>query len=105
MTIQQLLQAINECNNGQLHFNLGNYRSFLINKRWYPLRATVNRAREINGETELTTDRALLELCNILHYTRIEEVSFENNQPVVINPNETIEEIGKIATILKSLTD
>jgi len=105
MTIQQILQAINECNNGLLDFNLGNNRSFLFNKNWYPLRATVNRARELNGETELTTDRALFELCTILHYTRIDEVSFVNNLPIVINPTETMEEIKKIATILKSLTD
>ena len=41
MIIQDLLQAINECNNGQLVFNLGNSRSFLHNKKWYPLRATI----------------------------------------------------------------
>lgn len=105
MTIEQILQAINECNNGQLNFNLGSNRSFLFNKRWYPVRSTINRAREINGEAELTTDRAQIELCTILHYTRIDEVRFSNNRPVLINQVETIDEIKKISIILTSLTD
>ncbi len=105
MTIHQILQAINECDNGQIDFNLGNNRSFLFNKNWYPLRATVNRAKELNGEPELTTDRALFELCTILHYTRIDEVNFINNFPVAITQLEAMAEIRKIASILKSLTD
>lgn len=47
MNKQNLMQAINECNNGQLSFNLGNNRSFVYKKKWYPLRASINRAREI----------------------------------------------------------
>ena len=51
MTIVELLQSIAECNIGQLNFKLGQNRfSFLYAKHWYPLRATVNRARELNNE-------------------------------------------------------
>lgn len=105
MNIQDLLQAINECNNGQLVFNLGNSRSFLHNKKWYPLRATINRARAINHEPELTTDRALLELCLTLDYIRIGEIDFINYLPVSINQSEIINEVQKIAHILKGLTE
>lgn len=104
MTLQQLQLAINECDNGLLVFNLGNNRSFLYNKKWYPLRAIVNRARAINGENEATTDRALLNLCIVLDYIRIDEVSFVNNLPVEINQDEVMIELKNVVTILKSLT-
>ena len=105
MTLAQLHIAINECDNGLLIFNLGINRSFLYNKKWYPLRAIVNRARAINGEGEATTDRALLNLCIVLDYIRIDEVSFLNNLPVVINQDDVMIELKNVATILKSLTD
>ena len=103
--MQNLLQAINECNNGQLVFNLGNSRSFLHNKKWYPLRATINRSRAVNDEPELTSDRALVELCHTLDYIRIEEIDFTNNLPVSLNQSDIINEVQKISIILKSLTE
>ena len=57
MNIQDLLQAINECNNGQLVFNLGNSRSFLHNKKWYPLRLD-------------DTNRTIVERANLLTITK-----------------------------------
>ena len=82
MTYEQLLEAINECNKGLLNFNLGHTRAFLFHKRWYPLRAIVNRAKEQNGENSLTTDRAQVELSFVLDYFRIENINFENNFPL-----------------------
>jgi hypothetical protein len=105
MNKQNLMQAINECNNGQLSFNLGNNRSFLFKKKWYPLRATINRAREINQESELTTDRALLELCITFDYVKIGEINFTNNLPVAINQNEILNEVKLIAGILNGLSE
>jgi hypothetical protein len=105
MNLQNLLHAINECDHGELVFNLGNNRSFLYQKKWYPLRATINRARGLNSENELTTDRALLELSTILDYIRIGEIMFKSYLPVSINHAETIIEIKKIANILNSLAD
>jgi hypothetical protein len=105
MTKQNLIQAINECNNGQLSFNMGNNRSFLFDKNWYPLRATINRAREINHETELTTDRALLELCMTFDYIKIGEVYFINCFPVAINQTEILNEVKCIADILRQLSE
>ena len=104
MTQNELMIAIEDCNNGHLNFNLGYNRAFLFSKRWYPLRATVNHARSIIHETELTTDRALLELVLVLPYTRISEIEFVNNFPVELNQNELFEEVKKIAAILNSLT-
>jgi hypothetical protein len=105
MTLADLQQAINECNNGLLVFNLGNNRSFLYNKKWYPLRALVNRARALNGENEVTTDRALLNLSITLDYVRIDEVSFLNNLPVDLNQDEVMIELNNVVSILKSLTE
>jgi hypothetical protein len=49
MNLIELEQSIEECNNGQLNFNLGRNRfAFLYKKKWYPLRATVNRAKELS---------------------------------------------------------
>jgi hypothetical protein len=104
MNKQNLMQAINECNNGQLPFNLGNNRSFLFNKKWYPLRATINRARAINHEGELTTDRALLALCTILDYIKIGEVDFTTYIPIEINQSEIINEVKLISDLLKGLS-
>jgi hypothetical protein len=105
MELQNLLKAINDCNNGNLPFNLGNHRSFLFNKRWYPLRATINNARAQCEESELTTDRALLELCLIMDYVKIGEIDFRNNLPVSINQAEVLKEVSKITDILKGLAE
>ncbi len=105
MELQNLLKAINDCNNGNLPFNSGNNRSFLFNKRWYPLRATINSARAQCQESELTTDRALLELCLTMDYVKIGEVDFKNNLPVSINQAEALKEVSKITDILKGLAE
>jgi nitric oxide synthase oxygenase domain/subunit len=84
---------------------LGNNRAFLFDRKWYPLRTTVNRAKTLSKETELTTDRALFELNSILHYIRIDEVSFVNHLPAEIDSGETLEGVRKLAAILKSLIE
>lgn len=104
MTRNELIIAIEDCNNGHLNFNLGIKLAFLFSKKWYPLRATVNHARSIIHETELTTDRALLNLALILPYTRIAEIKFINNFPIELNQNELFEEVKKISIILNNLT-
>ena len=69
------------------------------------MRAAINRVRAINHEPELTTDRTLLELCLELDYIRIGEIDFINCLPVSINQSEIINEVQKIAYILKGLTE
>jgi hypothetical protein len=103
MIKQQLILAIKECDQGLLVFNNGSHRSFLYQNKWYPLRATVNRARQINGEDELTTDRALLQLALTLDYISIDEVVFEGNFPIIISQSEKLSEIKKITSILNDL--
>lgn len=104
MTKQELILAIEECDKGLFVFNNGSHRSFLYQNNWYPLRATVNRARQIAGEDELTTDRALWQLSQILDYIRIDEVVFEGNFPIVISQYEKMAEIKKVSSILNDLT-
>jgi len=106
MTIAELIQSITECNNGQLDFNLGQNRfAFLYEKNWYPLRATVNRARELSNEgANLTKNEALVELVRILPYTRVDEIEFVNNFPVEISHVERLEEVHRISIILQQLT-
>ena len=106
MNLTELEKAITECNNGNLNFNLrSNLIAFLYKKKWYPLRATVNRAIVINNKTiELTTHNALLELVILLPYTRVKKIEFLNNFPVEINSDDTLEEVNKISIILQQLT-
>ena len=89
-----------------MNFNLrSNLIAFLYKKKWYPLRATVNRAIVKNNETvELTTHNALLELVILLPYTRVEKIEFLNNFPVKINSDDTLVEVNKISIILQQLT-
>ena len=106
MILTDLEKAITECNNGNLNFNLRlNLIAFLYKKKWYPLRAIVNRAIEKNTETvELTTHNALLELVLLLPYTRVDKIEFLNHFPVEINSDDTLEEVNKISIILQQLT-
>jgi hypothetical protein len=104
MTEQDLNKAIEECDNGLLIFNLGSHRSFLFKNKWYPLRAVVNRAMQISGKNELTTDRALLLLSQVCHYTRIDKVVFREYSPVLLDNSQKMAELKKISSILSDLT-
>lgn len=105
MTVQHLIQVIRECDNGQLQFNLGNPESFLFEKKWYPLRATLRRAAEIAGDPEITTTQgALDELVTLGLWTRVKKVSFQFRRPVEINQNELFGEIKALSEILIGLT-
>lgn len=104
MTLHHLLQAIQECDNGQFAFNTGEIRAFLFGKKWYPLRATINRAREIANETsDLTTDRALVELVYLNKWTRVSDVLFQNQTPLSIDTNEELKEAKQLSATLNSL--
>ena len=105
MTLQHFIQAIQECDNGQLQFNLGNPESFLFEKKWYPLRATLRRAAENAGDPEITTTQgALDELVSLGLWTRVKKISFHLRRPVDINQNELIEEVKALSGKLFRLT-
>jgi len=106
MTKDELVMAIDECNNGQLNFNLGSERfSFLYGAGWYPLRATVNRAREISNEScNLTKDQAMAELIKILPYIRVSEIEFMEVAPVKLKNQEIIHEINILIDMIKNVT-
>lgn len=105
MTINHLLQAIDDCNNGHLVFNLGNVRAFLHGKRWYPLRATINRGAEhANENSDLTTDRALVALVYLGVWTRVKDINFENQLPAEAQPDEISEETRRLSKILYQIT-
>lgn len=104
MTIQDLNQAITECDGGLLVFNLGEARAFLFKNKWYPLRAAVNRACEIAGqEHDLTTDRALVKLAFLGLWTRIQKINFQNQLPVEIAIHEKLNEIKKLADAITGI--
>jgi hypothetical protein len=105
MTIENLINAINECDGGYLTFNLGTVRAFLYKKKWYPLRATINRALELANElSDLTTDRALVKLVHLGLWSRIKDVNFEFQLPVAANLNELNQEIRSLSEILYNTT-
>lgn len=106
MELADLLNAIQICDNGELNFNQGDSRAFLYGRKWYPLRAVVNSAANQAGENhDLTTDQALVELVYLVPYTRIKEVTFNNEFPVQIDEHETIGEIAFIKNVLGKLVD
>src|SRR5688572_26934882 len=106
MTVIHLNQAIQECNDGQLDFNLGEVRSFLYEKKWYPLRATINRAATLaNENNDLTTDRALVQLVYLNLWTRVSDINFQTPFPLEINNNEFLEETKKLSKILFAITN
>lgn len=103
MTILNLIESIQECDNGQVLFNLGKMRSFLYKNNWYPLRAIINHASNLAGEnSDLTTDQALVKLVGLGFWTRVENIDYTNNFPVVCN--ETVNEINKLINVLYYLS-
>lgn len=106
MTLQHLTQAIQDCNNGNLDFNLGEVRAFLFENKWFPLRATINRAAEYSHENnDLTTDRALVQLVYLGMWTRIKDAIFLNQLPIALNDNEKLIESNKLSQTLLDLTN
>jgi hypothetical protein len=98
-----IIQAIAECNHGNVPFNLGEIRAFLYGKNWYPLRAVVNYAKDLAGEEELTTDRALVEFVYLGFNLRVKDVNFINAFPVQLNEPEIISEAHKLTKTLERL--
>ncbi len=103
MNRHHLQQAIHDCNNGVVPFNMGLSRAFLYGNKWYPLRGVVNYAQQLAGEEELTTDRALVAYVYLGYYARISDVNFENNFPVILNSNEKMAEAHSISEMLEML--
>lgn len=104
MTLAHLIQATENFNNQVVEFNHGDRLAFLFQKRWYPIYAVVNHAKELAGEpTDLTTNEALLELAKLHHYIRVEIVYFDNNDLPTIGNNECMSELRLILPIANSL--
>jgi hypothetical protein len=100
------MQAIQECDNGQLQFNLGIVRAFLYGKKWYPLRATLNRAAtHANEPDNLTTDRALVQLVYLDVWTRVTDINFQTHLPVLGDVVCLNEEIKKLSRVLFLITN
>ena len=100
MNLQDLLQAIDECDNRLLTFNRGYTTSFLYKNKWYPVKATVERV--IGG---CNTSQATVELTKTLDYVRIKSVNFTTNLPVTLNDTDIKEEAKKITKILNELLE
>ncbi|KIA99452.1 hypothetical protein OA93_04610 [Flavobacterium sp. KMS] len=105
MTIANLNSAMEICNQGLLEFNKGNaVRAFFYKGKWYPLRATVNKAKMEAGENELITDRALVELAYLLPYIKIEDKAFIDNFPIKIDDENRFQEINYLSDLISKLT-
>lgn len=105
MTLDHLRTAMENADLGNLNFNMGINRSFRYGKKWYPLRATVNNAMGIAGlPNDLTTDRCLLVLIELLGLVRIDEIEFNDMTSVGILPQEIIEEAKLLAEDLQRIT-
>lgn len=105
MTIANLNSAMQICNQGLLEFNNGNaVRAFFYKRKWYPLRATVNKAKMEAGENELTTDRALVELAYLLPYIKVEDKEFNDNLPIEIDNENRFQEINHLSDLISKLT-
>lgn len=100
-----VIQAITECNNGNVPFNLGENRAFLYGRRWYPLRGVINYAKQLAGEDELTTDRALVEYVYLGFYLRVQDVNFNTAFPVPLNDQGIIAEAHKLSKTLERLVE
>lgn len=98
-----LLEAIEQCTNGNVPFNLGRSRAFLYGNHWYPLRAVINYARQLAGEGELTTDRALVLLAYLGNNLRVQDINFNNTFPVKLTAAQIIAEANKLAQTLQRL--
>jgi len=104
MTLDHLMQAIQDCNQGLLDFNLGNSRSFLWGKSWYPLRATINAAATYAHErNDLTTHSALNEIVGLGIWTRIAEIQYHFSFPVPLRDLSIHEEAMELSKIIITL--
>ncbi len=105
MTIENLIQSIQDCDNGNVVFNLRRTRSFLYKNKWYPLRAIINYASHLEGgNSDLTTDQAIVRLVGLGFWTRIENIDYTNNFPVLCNENNIVNEIKKLINVLYNLS-
>ena len=105
MTFENLLEAIEDCNNGLIGFNNGEARAFLYDKNWYPLYAVMNKGFEIALEPAEVSDRSTVKLTYLLPYTRIKErVLFNANLPVPLNNTEVLEEYRLLTNRMQELT-
>ncbi|MBA4853808.1 hypothetical protein [Emticicia sp. BO119] len=105
MTIEHLQKAIEVCNEGNVKFNTGITRSFLYEKKWYPLRAVINYAAFLAKEkSNLTTDQALVKLTNLQVWTKIKSVYFSNAFPVILSQIELIKEVNYLSKKIDALT-
>lgn len=105
MELQHLLQAIDDCENGQVEFNnRTDLHCFLYKKTWYPARAVVNHASQIaNENNEFNRDGAVMELHKLLSFVRIETINVQNNQLVEISNEDKKNAIKGLADLIKSL--
>jgi hypothetical protein len=104
MTIKNLREAIIACNEGRLQFPKRLLRSFLFEGYWYPLRRTINHARELSNLPKGTTDRDFVDFAFLLPYVRMGEKAYQDNLPIQMSSDEKFEEIRLLTEIIDSLT-
>ena len=106
MTIDDLQQAIQRCNDGILQFNDGQHLAFLHLKRWYPLHATLKQAAILaRDQPPHNSYNAAVLLGDTLGlWARIRHINFTNNFPVELTEEEKAAEVKQISKTLYHLT-
>lgn len=106
MNLHNIIQAINECQNGNMPFNNGeNLNCFLYENTWYPLRAIVNYASILAQENrEYTKDTALVKLVELMPYVKVEQLNIQNNNLVHLSIQEKLEEINVLSDMITKLS-
>ena len=104
MQLQHFHSAISDYDNGVRSIQNGKLRAFLYKRKWYPLRAVVNRAEVIATglHQDWNVEKCLTELAYIFpYYLRIEDIHF-TGAPVSISDSEAIMEIERVKDVLQS---
>lgn len=107
MNSKQLIQAIEECDAGSLHFSNGEeLHCFLYQNKWYPLKRVLERVMELDGvqNGKSTTRNALYDLSQILDYVHVRKIKVEDHQLINLNRQEKLEHINILAKIIDSLS-
>jgi hypothetical protein len=106
MELEHILQAIHDLENGLVNYNNGQTYCFLYDNKWYPIHATINRARLIaNVNAEYNLHRCVSELHNLLDVVIINQIEIENNNLVHLGTEEKFELITNLADKIKELSN
>lgn len=107
ITKENLILAIQNFNQGAGQFNnRENLYCFLFENRWYPLRAVINHASSIADENiNYTKNEALVKMHELLDYVKVKQVNVQNDILVHLSTQDKLEDINKLANMIKKISE